>query len=930
MKKGKATKNKRFPSWQTTDEYEIELRRTRAKEEAMKVVQADGGYSGIFRDYWVTREDVEDPVSYRVELRSSWKMINTCSCPDFEKNFLGTCKHIEKVLLSLAEGKKSIPVNSDFIEIFMNRSPYEPRLALPRELTPDLGDFINKYLDVSGQLKHPAGDTLQVLLRDLENVPGKLRNRFRISFEAEDYNRKRIEQKRLGKLFEQYAVRLRENHGETGFLRYPLYDYQIEGMLHLAFAGRAMLADEMGLGKTVQAVAAAAVMNEAFGVRRVLVVSPASLKTEWEEQIRKFTSLPVEIVFGNRKQRLEFYRNSHAFFLLTNYEQVVRDYDDINRDFQPNLVVLDEAQRIKNWRTKTAAYLKRLQSRYAFVLTGTPIENKIDELYSLVEFVNPTLFGSLFQFNRRFYNFDENGKTAGCKNLRELHETTAQVMLRRRKDEISEQLPERIDNNYFVNMTREQKLRYDDNANIVARLYQASLRRPLSPQEFERMQHALGRMRMLCDTVYILDVKIKESPKIDELMKILEDLWDDEPNRKIIIFSEWVKMLELAAEIFDKRKIAYALHVGYVNQVKRREEINRFKNNPDCRIFLSSDSGGVGLNLQAASVVINLDLPWNPAKLEQRIARAWRKHQKNTVNVINLVAENTIEHKMLATLKFKQGLADAVLDARGDFDDFEKPNAKAAFMERLSAIMEVDTPAPATTEKPSVPPHEQLAQELQIDNPGIGMFRAVYDQDGGTLRGAVAVGPQSATGKLKQLIEKTHGEQLADDKLVVLTPENHAMLQQLAKLGIITINNGQMTKIFETENFQPPRPPDRKLRLKLARQALSGAERDMKMAEVLKSGGFDREAVPPAKKAVLDAALALYVFAAGEPPEQLPVEFREDMVQLIKNNLDFDRTKLMFLQLCAHDLNPEDNELTSDARAFVATACEFINKQALE
>lgn len=487
------------------------------------------------------------------------------------------------------------------------------------------------------------------------------------------------------------------------------------------------------------------------------------------------------------------------------------DYEDINRDFQPGLVILDEAQRIKNWKTKTADRLKRLQSQFAFVLTGTPIENKIDELYSLVEFVEPSLFGSLFRFNRRFYDFDDDGKIKGMKNLRELHELVKPVMLRRRKDEISEQLPERIDNNYFVPMTAEQGKRYDDYESIVVRLAAAARRRPLTPEEFDRLQLALSCMRMLCDSVYILDQKITESPKVDELMRILDDLWDDDPTRKVIVFSEWVRMLELVETDLEESGIAFALHTGKINQIKRRKEINRFKDDPECRLFLSSDSGSVGLNLQAASVVVNLDLPWNPAKLEQRIARAWRKHQKNTVNVINLVAENTIEHRMLATLDFKKSLADAVLDARGDFSDFEKPNAKNAFLERLGSIMSakiMTMPEEAPViESPVVPPVEQLTQEVRLEPAGVDLCQVGYDSETGHVKSVFAVGSAKSADKLKQQVEKTHGQSLNPEQMMVISTENYALLQQLAKMGIITINTGDMVKVFEAENAAPPLRP---------------------------------------------------------------------------------------------------------------------------
>jgi SNF2 family DNA or RNA helicase len=171
----------------------------------------------------------------------------------------------------------------------------------------------------------------------------------------------------------------------------PLFPYQREGMLHLAFTERALLADEMGLGKTIQAIAACALLHRLGKAARVLVVTPASLKTEWEEQIQRFTRLPYQIVFGRRSERLRALDNA-PFFTIVNYEQMVRDALDVNRLLRPDIVVPDEAQRIKNWSTKTAQAIKRLQSRFAFVLTGTPIENRIDELYSIVDFLDPSCF----------------------------------------------------------------------------------------------------------------------------------------------------------------------------------------------------------------------------------------------------------------------------------------------------------------------------------------------------------------------------------------------------------------------------------------------------------------------------------------------------------------------------------------------------------
>ncbi len=196
----------------------------------------------------------------------------------------------------------------------------------------------------------------------------------------------------------------------------------------------------MGLGKTVQAIAACELLRRTRDIRRVLVISPASLKGEWEEQIGKFTDLPSHIIQGPRAKRLQQYEKS-AFFFLANYEQIRPDVEEINTTLAPDVIILDEAQRIKNWQTKTATSVKRLQSPYAFVLTGTPVENRIDEIYSIAQFLDPQLFGPLFRFNRDFYQLDEKGRAIGYKNLDRLHERLQPILLRRRKEDVEGELP---------------------------------------------------------------------------------------------------------------------------------------------------------------------------------------------------------------------------------------------------------------------------------------------------------------------------------------------------------------------------------------------------------------------------------------------------------------------------------------------------------
>jgi SNF2 family DNA or RNA helicase len=380
-------------------------------------------------------------------------------------------------------------------------------------------------------------------------------------------------------------------------------------------------------------------------IKTVLIVCPKPLVINWSRELRTWApDVPFEVLGGDTEARRAMWRVSNCPVKLVNYELLTRDVAEVaHESVKFDVVVLDEAQRIKNWSAKTTQAVKRLRSRYAFILTGTPIENRLDELYSLVDFLDPSLLGPLFRFNREYYQLDDRGRPAAYQNLAQLHARIQPLLLRRRKAEVETELPERTDRNHFVPLSAEQQGEYESHEGVVARLASIAKRRPLTQQGQEKLLRHLNMMRMVCDTGYILDQEQKECPKLRELEKILEECREN-AGVKIIIFSEWERMLQLARELCQRMELGFAWHIGTVPQKKRRGEILLFKSDPNCRVFLSTDSGAAGLNLQIASVVINCDLPWNPAKLEQRIARAWRKHQTRPVTVVNLISENTIEH----------------------------------------------------------------------------------------------------------------------------------------------------------------------------------------------------------------------------------------------------------------------------------------------
>src|SRR5271165_4845097 len=673
--------------WLSSDAEEIERRRWRGQTEilAVEVLEPAHPYFGSFRVRSASGG------GYEVELRDLTERLNSCGCTDHRVNGLGTCKHIEGVLAALRRrGKRAFAAaarqGSPRVELFVPRDgDATPRMLWPATPAKPVQALLAPFVAADGSLRDASPATLEALAAAVAAADPATQASIRVSRSLTpwiaDANRRTARAEARARFEADVAV------GRASFdlLRHPLLPYQREGMLHLAFGERALLADDMGLGKTIQAIAACELLRKLRGVARVLVVCPASLKGEWEEQIARFSGAETKLVNGTRAARL-FHYDHPAFFTVVNYEQVVADAPDINARVRPDIVILDEAQRIKNWHTKTARAVKSLDAPYAFVLTGTPLENRIDEVYSIVQFLDPGLLGPLFRFNRDFYQLDERGRPVNYKNLADLKRRLAPVMLRRRKRDVETELPGRTVTNFMVPMLDEQRARYDEYHARAAKLLKLAQRRPLTKQEFDRLQQWLACMRMICDTPYIVDPNCRISPKLEELERVLAELVA-EPDRKIILFSEWERMLFLVRELAEEMGLEFAWHTGSVPQERRRAEIARFKHDPGCRLFLSTDSGAVGLNLQAASAIINLDLPWNPARLEQRIARAWRKNQMRTVDVINLVTEDSIEHSMLHLLAQKQALADGVLDRDGDLSAVKMPSGRSAFVERMAMML---------------------------------------------------------------------------------------------------------------------------------------------------------------------------------------------------------------------------------------------------
>ena len=831
--------------WRTTDQDEINRRIQRARDEKHSITNLHPEHP-VFSNFRVVSPS---GMIYQTEIRDLKERTFSCTCPDFRINGLGTCKHVEATLIYLkrrAKGDFKLGENSGSKRIDL--VPDGETLRIERNFS-QLPVSLRPLFESTGRLFRDPDGALQVIRRN-----GKVR----ISQEVETFltSIRHLEERRL--LRRDYETGVVEGRHPEHVTLSPLYPYQREGMLHLAFGERALLADEMGLGKTIQAIAACALLQHLGKAQRVLIVTPASLKAEWEEQIGKFTTLGKRLIYGPRSVRARYYADSSPpFFTIVNYEQVVTDSLDINAHLRPDIVVLDEAQRIKIWTTQTAQAVKRLESRYAFVLTGTPIENRIDELYSIVDFLDPTLLGPLFRFNRDFYQFDEKGRPSEYQNLAALRERIRPILLRRRKHHVETELPDRTDRNHFIQLTPAMREEYDEVKQQASQLVQKSLMRPLTKKESDLLMILLAMMRMICDSPSIIRNRdCQDCPKLDELARVLDECLSD-PDVKIIIFSEWEGMLKKVRTWADKNSIGYAWHTGSVPQQKRRGEILAFRNDPNCRLFLSTDSGGIGLNLQIASVVINCDLPWNPARLEQRIARAWRKHQKRPVTVVNLIAEGTLEHAMLETLANKMTLAEGVLDGtEKSLSEAKLKRGREANLARLQQILSIAPEGKPAEKSPPADPALAFAERISnsLGNQLIHCQEAILPGDAAPVLLTVLRDPTRAAA-VSALFHETDWRG-SIPKLQVIDEATWNAIQQLAATGLITFNT-RATRHLTGVTPPPSKPALTPEQLQRITDLCAFAAKKQKVAKLLTEADLAEEAEPhqkAAEKALAQAA----------------------------------------------------------------------------
>lgn len=681
---------------------------------------------------YVTRLVAEDPVVAR------------CSCRDFLRSGLGVCKHVLVVLeaLEARPAARRGPVTPP-PAVDLGWDPFVPiegsrdRLARLALGSPATAGFVDGAPDPTVLVDPERRLALVESLLGAIGSGAMTADPSAAALLAEERPRaeRTLEARRLAPA----AL------ASEASLSRALYTYQREGVKAFLESGRLLLADDMGLGKTTQAIAACHALFATKRIDRALFVVPAALRRQWKrEWDATTTATSLVVVEGSPEERARIYDRTKRGALVMGYEQLLRDLAHV-KAFDPEMFVLDEAQRVKNWATKSALCVAELRSRYRLVLTGTPMENRIDELGALVDLVDDVALEPKWRLVAEHLGPGESAHGAVLKDLGRLRGRLARVLLRRVRRDVLSDLPPRTDTRVPVELTAEQRAEHDELLLPISQLFAAASRRGLGPGESKRLLSLLAAQRMIGNG--LAQVRFDETwPRIERLSPtddVLAGLFSPklgafralvervvvEQSRKAVVFSQFRDMLTLASwavrDVLAAHGLRAAFFTGKEGPRARDEAVRDLADDPSLAILFASDAGFVGLNLQrSATVCINLELPWNPAVLEQRIGRIYRLGQTQPIDVFNLVAEDGIEGKIAALVEKKRAVFSAIFDETSEDVAVE---GLSGFLDGVRALVDpiavepseiADVePAPPAPAPPAAPPR-RAKPELPVV-PGI-------------------------------------------------------------------------------------------------------------------------------------------------------------------------------------------------------------------
>ena len=437
-----------------------------------------------------------------------------------------------------------------------------------------------------------------------------------------------------------------------------LRNYQKLGVLFGIHAQTGVLcADEPGLGKTTQSLGMALWRKANAGAKRCLVIAPASVKFNWEIELKLWTNETYTIVHGPKKKRQEQWAED-TFFKVTNPETIVRDMPDITQLQQPwDLVIFDEVHFIKRWSSQRSQVVKKLKltpNGIRVGLSGTPVDGHLEDLHSVFEFLVPGLLGSRMLFMWRYAIRDEYNAVREYKNVDDFYKTVRPFFIRRLKKDVAKELPPKLFKAKYIELSPDEQKLYDE---LVSKTHHITT-------DAEAMTVVL-RARQFCDSPGLLDLQPRVGSKLQTALELLDEVISS--GHKVLVFSMFEKMVRILRECCDEKGWRYFTITGETPVDERAEIARRFNEETSVDLCVMDEAGSTGLNFQKATYVVHYDDNWSPAVMKQRTDRAHRLTTTQPVTIVNLVCCDTVEERRVRViLNKKDGVSAAALG-----DDFQ-------------------------------------------------------------------------------------------------------------------------------------------------------------------------------------------------------------------------------------------------------------------
>lgn len=473
-------------------------------------------------------------------------------------------------------------------------------------------------------------------------------------------------------------------------LKLQPFPYQKIGISFLVHQKKAIVGDVMGLGKTIQAIGAAHILHRQGHIQKVLVICPASLKYQWGNEVEKFTDYSSLVIDGTTKKREKLYKqyeDEGIMYCLVNYELVRNDLEILKRmDF--DVIIVDEAHRIKNRSSQTYKALIQLDAPYKFALTGTPMQNRPEEIHALMSWIDKTALGPITKFRERHIvtgtKFGRRFVPLGAKRLGEIRRNIAPFMVRRTKEEVAPDLPPLIESQYYVDLSKEQREIMSNIHELVQSFsqeveayFKENPEATTHPKENQVMGF-LGMMISASDHPKLLTLsdsqmaqkvgrpgkKAMTSPKLEALIELSREQIDN-GNKKIVVFTQFARMKKLIEERltleFGEQAIAQGID-GSMKALDRQKSLVDFQFNADRIFFVCTDAANYGINISYAGALFNYDLPWNPSIRAQRNGRIHRiDGQLERYNIIDLISNDSIDEIIWSVIQKKEKLGEKIV-----------------------------------------------------------------------------------------------------------------------------------------------------------------------------------------------------------------------------------------------------------------------------